>query len=134
MVVVVLGEMSDSTAVVEDSANSSNVNDPSSASRSSSLGSSNPSGDRGEGAEVFGTVSGAWNIEGFNCGVSSHGEHMGVVIRGDGSVTDDGGKRAVSWRYPRTVVDVGAMLGNVSWGRSIALSAAILRAIDMAVG
>ena len=83
---------------------------------------------------MFGTVSGAWNIEGFNCGVSSHGECLGVVIRGDGSVTDDGGKRAVSWRYPRIVVDVGAVLGNVSWGRSIAFSAAILRAIDMAVG
>ena len=83
---------------------------------------------------MFGTISGAWNVEGFNCGVSSHGEHMGVMISSDGSVTDDVGKRAVSWRYPRTLVDIGAMLGNVSWGRSITFSAAILQAIDMVVG
>ena len=129
-----LGEVSDSTTVVEDSSNSPNVNDPSSVLRSSSLSSSDPSGDRGKGTEVIGTISGLGNVEGLNGGVSSHGEHMGVVVRGDGSVTNDVGKRAVSWRYPRTLVDVGAMLRNVSWGRSIAFSAAILRAIDMAVG
>ena len=134
MVAVVLGEMSDSTAVVEDSSNASDVNDPSNTSRSSSLGSSNPSGDRRERTEVFRAISGTWNVEGFNCGVSSHGEHVGVVVSGDGSVADDVGKRAVSWRYPRTLINVGAMLWNVPWGRSIAFSAAILRAIDMAVG
>ena len=129
-----LGEMSDSTTVVEDSSNSPNVNDPSSVSRSSSLGLSDPSGDRGKGTEVIGTILGSGNVEGLNGGVSSHGEHMGVVVRGDRSVADDVGKRAVSWRYPCTLVDVGAMLGNVSWGRSIAFSAAILQAINMAVG
>ena len=77
---VVSGEVSDATAVTEDSSDSSNVNDPSSVSRSSSLDSSNPRGNRGERVEMGGVISRSFDIKGLDCGVSSHGEHMGAMV------------------------------------------------------
>ena len=80
------------------------------------------------------TSSRLFNVEGLNCGVSSHGKHVGEVVGCDQSVVDDVTQGTVSCGYPRKTIDIGATLGKMSQGRSIAFSAAILRAIDMAVG
>ena len=77
---IVSGEVSDAAAVTEDSSDSSNVNDPSSVLRSSSLDLSNPRGDRGERMEMGGMISTSFDIKGLDCGVSSHGEHMGAMV------------------------------------------------------
>lgn len=92
---VVLEEVFDSSRVMQDSSDSSNHNDPNTVSRLSSLGSSNSNGNRGEWAEMIWVSSRSFNVEGFNCGVSCHGEHVSGMIRSDGNIMDEIGKWAV---------------------------------------
>lgn len=91
MIRVIFGEVLDTMRVVEDSVDSSNVDDPSRAVRSSSLDSSNPSSNRGKGTDMFGATSRSLNVERLDCGVSSHGKHMGEMVCGDRNVMDEVG-------------------------------------------
>lgn len=131
MIGVVLDEMLDSTRVTEDPLYLSDMDNPEGALRSSSLDSSNT---RGEGAEMSGATSRLLDGKGFNCGVSSHGEHIRDVVGGDQNVVDEVGYRAVVRGYPCKRVNARAVFRNVSQSGSVAAAAVIVLAIDMAVG
>ena len=57
--------------------------------RSCRLDLPNSSGDRGEGAEMLGTIVGSFDGKGFNGGISSHGEHGREMVVGEGYVLDE---------------------------------------------
>ena len=83
------GESLDDGRIVEDPSDSSVNDDPGMGTRSCRFDSPNLSGDRGEGADMLGTVVGLFNSEGLNGGVSSHGEHGGKVVVGERDVLNE---------------------------------------------
>ena len=93
--VEVLGESFDDGWIVKDPSYSSVNDHPGSGMRSCRLDSPNSSGERGEGAERFGTIVDSFDGEGLNGGVSSHGEHGGEVVIGEGYVLDEVLYRAI---------------------------------------
>ena len=83
------GESLDDGRIIEDPSNSSIDDNPGTRARSCRFDSPNSSGDRGEGAEMLGTIMGSFNGEGFDGGVSSHGKHGREVVVGKGYILDE---------------------------------------------